>query len=52
MMEYIASHQEVIFVLCVMAGLAGLMLLLSSANKKSSTQRKVNPEKPTEVSEK
>ena len=46
MMEYIASHQEIVFVLCVMAGLAVLMLFLSSANKKSTTHRKISSGKP------
>jgi hypothetical protein len=49
MMEYIASHQEVFFVLCVMAGLAVLMLFLSSANKKSATQRKIGSGKPDDT---
>jgi hypothetical protein len=50
MMEYIASHQEVFFVLCVMASLAVLMLFLSGANKKSATQRKIGSGKPPEGS--
>jgi hypothetical protein len=48
-MEYIASHQEVFFVLCVMASLAVLMLFLSSANKKSATQSKISSGKPDDT---
>ncbi|GEM_PF-3216299 len=48
MMEYIASHKEILFVLCVMAVLAVLMLFLSSANKKSPAQSKIGSGKTSD----